>query len=815
MNYSNKVIKYIGKINYVGGSSKSDDAADLRGHGLTLADLADFGGVGGGGGIEPRYKGYIVNGHNGRELIWLGLNWVVYDGNAIIYCAENQHNFVCSKDRDQPNVVLRAPAQASNYVLRPGDGEVNALERLSLDRLVRELKEPTVAREMPMKKDWVAREMPMEEPMVAREMPMGEREEHMVVVALERPRQYAFQKVGNEFVGFQKLMAVIQTEINKLEDPQSEKLDFTGVKSDDKQKFSNMMNVLRHETLYPKLNNIWPALYEHIIQDSNVYYTEKYNPASDKKYGLDILKSIYDQIKTEVKIEEGKVKIKPKFKDGDDLCMLGYSPHTKRLCQNFNGESLADLQRINGPKFELLHWPDKACPDDNDPVRPSPGRRRDGLGNYLKKDGTITINVNEAEVLPPNPFGGCSLHRSSRSCTQLHENTVLQCDGLGKGVKEDCRQIQFQLLARNRKRNVPPVVSYKGFQTLPYNGKWAQISAFTNMAGFEKFCNFKEGDLVKLRLYSDVVESRFSIPKYNKRWVSQITKLNFNDEECTSARVKFGVIQSAQFTAVEEARGVPVENNVDVTRPEDRAVGLTSLVYFRTIDVKLLRYPNEFDLEQEEVKPVRVPVPAHVPNEEEIAYDKINADLATFRKLTAEYIREKERYDIYKHIDTKLGEFRKTLKNMKKLSKRDGDPADLSDIIRIFGENITLLESKRNEIPILKLSRGVKLLTEIIADIDKKLKDPLISKLELSRTLYVRTDENQFLKQLETLPEFLRERRLIVIDLLEFVGNLIKILEGNREEFKRRWKAIHARDKNEDENEDENKDDESSGSSSK
>ena len=89
MNYYDKLQKYIGKVNYVGGANQ------LHIPNLTLANLDDYQ-VNGGGGAATTYhngfQGYCMKStttHEERMIVWLNGNWYLLDEYAIEYVRGN------------------------------------------------------------------------------------------------------------------------------------------------------------------------------------------------------------------------------------------------------------------------------------------------------------------------------------------------------------------------------------------------------------------------------------------------------------------------------------------------------------------------------------------------------------------------------------------------------------------------------------------------------------------------------------------------------------------------------------------------------
>jgi hypothetical protein len=278
-----------------------------------------------------------------------------------------------------------------------------------------------------------------------------------------------------------------------------------------------MINVLK--TFEKRFDEIWNELYTLLLESSGLCYDVNYpyDPHDSTKYGLLILKSIYNEMKD-----------MKKFKDGDDICIYGYSTHSQRQCKNFSGISQNKLA------YNLLHWPNKDCPHDGDPEKQAI-IQKDAKGRPLKADGTIAKSQKDYVYLHSATKAGCELHRNN-NCSYLHRITEIKVPGTPKNSTETCKQIDLQLIAHDPEHSIPPVVLFKGFQTLKLNGKWYRDEPFTNKLSPQ--CKFDVNDFIKINGDLDRIRANLEIPDFTKDWKSKITKLNFNaGNECTSARI--------------------------------------------------------------------------------------------------------------------------------------------------------------------------------------------------------------------------------------------------------------------------------------
>lgn len=672
MSYSNKLIKYIKKINFLGGASSSDSDK------LIEAELSEYGGGGGGEYINGYTKqGNQLSGQPARQIIYINGKWYVHNAAAIIKLA-----------------------QSSSKPIPPVNTGPDVLDHIFEDLTPR--------------------------------------------AVVKKPREYVFKRQNNDdinsaLIGFEEWEKDTMEQLKLLKGDPTNEINFDGVKQNNRQEFTNMMRVLM--IFYPRLNEIWDSLHETVLVDSERYYYEYFEYDRSVKYGLAILKSIYDQVKKE-----------QKFKDGADICMWGYSPHSKRQCKNFNGESHSDLLGLDMHAPELLHWPDQLCPRDADPARALAEILKDTQGRPLKANGTVAKKFSEyVTLVPANPGGGCGLHRD-RHCSYLHKLTVLQCPGPTKGTKVDCRQIEFQLVGHER--NVPPVVFFKGFPTLPENGKWFKNKPFAephaksdDLAGL---CKFRVGDFVKLKLDTSTVRSdpTLSLPTYERKWVSQVLKLNFNaSNDCVSVRVKIGSIFSDEFEKAVEQQGAPAMNDVDVTSELLRSAGLTSMVYFRTIAVKLLELtdpppPAPLALSEAELSALRLAFPPSAPVDEDApevlteisAARKIDITLKTLRGLDTEFKRELDLFNCSETLESIINMLKDKLKPIAKLSEVERNRDDIRQIINRIKKNMTELEAVLTEVKkrFDPFQGNLKSFTMYVAELSEEFRDALaLSKIRM------------------------------------------------------------------------------------
>jgi len=293
--------------------------------------------------------------------------------------------------------------------------------------------------------------------------------------------------------GFQQL----EIDINELIVPDlpaeiNPKFNFKGIHYYNRLEAEKMIRILKLDGFIPRFNELWSEIYDMILHQGYEYYTINYpyNVNDNTDYGLIILKSIYDYFKYRRNAKGQLVKV---FADNDDICERGYSPHIHRLCRSFSGIYATDL----------LHWPDmsRICDNDNAPRSAN------------------------------NDKPGCRRHRNEKSCCHYHKNTPLDPKLCQAEFKRDvCHQSDFVI------SEGPVVVLFKGFQTLPNNGKW-----FKDLTPLDTIntCDFAINDRVTI-LDQGIRSTIGNVP--SKIVVEYIIReLNYNSatNKCVSAKIKY------------------------------------------------------------------------------------------------------------------------------------------------------------------------------------------------------------------------------------------------------------------------------------
>lgn len=574
------------------------------------------------------------------------------------------------------------------------------------------------------------------------------------------PREYKFKEGGFDYL--KECIIDIRDNFLPPVTPDSFEIDTSGIKASDRIKFNIMINVLK--TFEKRFDEIWNELYTLLLESSGLCYDVNYpyEPHDSTKYGLLILKSIYNEMKG----------IK-KFKDGDDICIYGYSAHSQRQCRNFNGISQNELA------YNLLHWPNKACPNDGDPEKQAV-IQKDAKGRPLKADGTIAKSQKDYVYLQDTMKAGCELHRNN-NCPYLHRITIIKVPGAPKSSTETCKQIDFQLIAHDPEHNVPPVVLFKGFQTLKSSGKWYRDEPFTNKLAPQ--CKFDVSDFVKINGDLDRIRSNLEIPDFTKDWKSKITKLNFNaSNECISARVKIARIFSNTYDDLNEMHGHPVINNIDITNASLRAVGLTSFVYFRTIDILNLE-----STDAPAPEPVYVPAPAPVPKEEDApepkltedtAKEKIRKTLATIQRSIILYETEKDLLSVSEYITNEEKRLNKLAANV--VTKISTDKKEqVRELIDLIKKELESLLQKVKEIDddMPNILGGLERLKELVKINRTKLDNPTISKLELYAELF--EPNSLILRAINNVPIYIEKLRKMRIQLQKFIIDTKKSIENH------------------------------------
>lgn len=715
MNYYNKLQKYLGKVNYAGGANR------LHIPNLTLANLDDYQVNAGGGGATTYhngFQGYCMQSTTTREermIVWLNGNWYLLDEYAIRYAGRNNIRLTDNIDD--------APSGFSYHIAAPPEAQPEAPPEA-----------PPEARHVP--------DIAVPDDIFA--------EVHYVAPQPRMPpREYRFKKDG--YKELEECIVDIGDNWLPRETPADFVIDRSGIKNSDRSKFDNMINVLKK--FNSRFDEIWNELYTVILESSGLFYDENYqfNPADNTKYGLLILKSIYDVQKT--------VK---KFKDGDDICIYGYSPHSKRQCRNFNGIRQDKLTN------DLLHWPNKLCDLDQSPAKKAV-LKKDARGNVVLFKGKP---VYESYALPP----GCSDH-IHQICTFLHIHTIITHPDASK------KQIDFQLVAHNPEHNVSPVVYYIGFKTLPLLGKWYRDKPFTNKA--EPQCKFDDDDFVKIIGDLEVVQTRLQIPTFRKDWISKITKLNYNASyDCTSARVKIARLYSKKYNEENEIHGAPAINDIDITSDSLRANGLTSFIYFRTIDIVNL---ESTDAPAPEPVYALAPVPAPAPEEEapepelteDRAKEKIRKTLATIQRSIISYQTEVELLDRSKYLRDEKNRLNKLA--VEAIRKIPGDKKEqVQSLIELIISDLDTLSAKATDLDtdIPKFVDGLKRVKDEHTTTRAKFENPAIPKLALYAELF--TPNSLVLRALNNVPVFIEKRlKRLRMELQKFIIDTKKRIEDH------------------------------------
>jgi len=286
------------------------------------------------------------------------------------------------------------------------------------------------------------------------------------------------------------------TDINRLLVPDlppiiNPEILFDGIPFFSKRKAERMIRILSKERfIHPRFNELWPNIYDMILQQGSKYYTNnyRYDVKDHNNYGLIILNSIYDHFKYRRNPKGQLIKV---FADSNDICQLGYSPHSNRQCKSFSGK--------HDPN--LLHWPDmsKTCDADNAPKSKH------------------------------NDTGGCGKHKSSLCCF-YHKNTLVRPKLCLQVLDRDiCHQSDFVI------SDGPIAILFKGFETLPNQGKWAKKTPF---AYPEDTCDFAINDIVLIP--NPDIRSKIGnvLGKIVVKYI--IRELNRDTSgECVSAKIKY------------------------------------------------------------------------------------------------------------------------------------------------------------------------------------------------------------------------------------------------------------------------------------